>query len=233
MKILIIDDEKYTIKKIVTSLSNENWTMEYATSYDSWYKNLQHKRYDVILCDYHFIWDDEKNWVNLIKNIRKEWNTTPVILITWKSLDDVTPWGALNSWCDDFIKKPFEPEELKARILAVIRRNISASKKVSNFITFKNLEINFANRKVRLDWKDIKLWNILFLILFKLVQNKYNIVTYQELIEYIWWEPSLYSKYTNWTLRVHMKHLKDAVWDFSKHIKTVHSTGYILEDYDE
>lgn len=230
MKLLIIDDEKFVVKRIVWNFVHENWTIDVASSYNSAYNTLKAKKYDIIICDYN-LWDSSENWLNLIKQIRFDWNTTPVILLTWKSFDEITPWDALEAGFDDFVKKPYEPKELKARVSAILRRRIWNWVNLSNSLFYKDLEINFSNRKVILDWKNIKLWNTLFLILYELVKSKWKIVSYENLIEYIWWEPSLYVPQYSSTLRVHVTHLKKILWlDFSKNLKTVHWVWYILEN---
>ena len=143
MRLLIVDDEKFVLKKTALNFSKENWTIDLASSYESAYENINSKKYDIIICDYCFWSSELKSWLDLIKQIRNEWNTTPVILLTWKNLDKITPWTALESWFDDFLKKPFEPKELKARILAILRIKNLRLENLSNSLFFNDLEINF------------------------------------------------------------------------------------------
>jgi len=231
MKLLIIDDEKAIINRIVSHLFHENWTIDFSTSYDSAHKTLKLNKYDIVICDFH-LWSSSSNksGLALVKNIRADWINTPVILLTWKEFDEITPWDALEAGFDDFIKKPYEPRELKARISALLRREVLKWKNVSNFIKFKNLEISLSKRKLILNWNDVKLWNTLFLILFQIIKNKGKIVTYEQLTEYIWWEPALYVSQYNKTIRVHMSHLREILWeDFSSSIRTVHGVWYVLD----
>jgi DNA-binding response OmpR family regulator len=192
---------------------------------------LMKNKYDIIICDYS-LWDEKrKSWLDLIKKVRRKWLMTPVILITWKDISEIAPWDALDSGFDDYIKKPYNVKELESRVFALIRRVVNKWGDISNVIRFKNLEIDLCTRKLVLNWEEVRIWNILFSILIKLLENKNKITTYKTLVSYVWWDSLNRTSDKVGNLRVNITHLKKILWpEFSKNISTVYGVWLILKE---
>lgn len=114
--------------------------------------------------------------------------------------------------------------------MAIIRRQFP-SETIKNTLIHWDISIELDTRKVEVWWINIKLWNTLFLILIKLLKERWKIITQERLIEYIWWDSALYHNQSSTTLRVHMTYLKKAMWKkFSDKVKTIHWVGYLFDE---
>ncbi len=226
MNILIVDDEPITASNLRIRLRQNKWNVTISNNFDNALKEISSWNFDVIICDYFLSkHNKDKQWTDLIKKIREQSIKTPIILLTWRSVEEIAPWSALNSWADDFIQKPYNIQELLARITALIRRQYSWN--AINIIKKDNIEMDIITRETTINDKKIKLWNTLSLILLKLLESKWKILSYRDLISYIWWENSLYLWQTSWTLRVHMTNLKKRLWkNIAEKIETVNWVWY-------
>lgn len=231
MRALLIDDEKIILKNLTKQLTDEKWNVDTSDNYKEASDKLLNSSYDIVICDHRLSNNpDDKKWLDLIKEARDYWNKSPVILLTWRGVDEISPWEALNAWFDDFIKKPYEFKELMSRIMAIIRRQFP-SETIKNTLIHWDISIELDTRKVEVWWINIKLWNTLFLILIKLLKERWKIITQERLIEYIWWDSALYHNQSSTTLRVHMTYLKKAMWKkFSDKVKTIHWVGYLFDE---
>ena len=226
MNVLIIDDEPITAVNLKERLELNKFTVNTADNYDTALEKASYWNFDLIICDYFLSnINPKKQWTNLIKQIRSRWVKTPIILLTWRSVEEIAPWIALNSWADDFLQKPYNIQELVARITALIRRQFSGN--AVNKVVKDNIEMDIISRETFINNKRVKLGNTLSLILLKLIQSKGDVLTYRELISYIWWDSSLYLSKTNWTLRVHMTNLKKKLWEkLASQIETINWIWY-------
>ena len=226
MNILIIDDEPITSLNLKAKLEKNKFKIKTSDNYNNALKQAIEWTFDVIICDYFLSQKNpQEQWIDLIKKIREHWIYIPIILLTWRCAEEIAPWHALNSWADDFLQKPYNIQELIARITALIRRKYSWN--AINTIKTDWIEINIITRETIIHEKKVKVWNILSLILLKLLQSRWEILTYRDLISYVWWENSLYLWHTNWTLRVHMTNLKKKLWKrLANKIETINWIGY-------
>lgn len=226
MNILIIDDEPITASNLKSRLRQNRWNVIVSNEFNDALRKVNSWNFDIIICDYFLSkLNPKKQWTDLIKEIRNQLIKTPIILLTWRSTEEIAPWNALNSGADDFIQKPYNIQELFARITALIRRQYSWN--AINIIKKDNIQMDIISRETTVDNKKIKLWNTLSLILLKLLESRWSILTYRELISYIWGESSLYLWQTSWTLRVHMTNLKKRLWkNIAKKIETVNWIWY-------
>lgn len=232
MKILIIDDEQAVISSLKRHLKQNGWEISSAKTYDAASYLLLNERYDIIICDHLFPQEaKDHQGLDLIRDIRKRDIKTPVIILTGCDINKIKPWEALDIGVDDFIRKPYYPEEIIARIKALCRRTFPCENNSRNMITHCELAIDIDSSKVFIKGKPVHLSNTLFRILKRFMKNIGNFVSYEDFIKDIWGENALYESGTNNTLRVHIRYLRKALGnEYGSCIKTIHGRGFIWED---
>lgn len=231
MKILIIDDELRMSQILKEQLIRRKFTVKCVNNYDQAVDIVLSEVFDLIICDYVLSpIKKSPHWIDFVKEMRIRWNKIPIIILTWKWQNCITPWDCLNAGADDFLQKPYAINELIARIFAIIRRSYLTVDSSTNIITDWNLKLNLSNRSLYINNIEIALSNIPFLILSKLIQNKWKIMSQKDLIEYIWWDDDLFNSQSTATLRVHITYLKKINPIISKSISTIHWIWYIWND---
>lgn len=182
MKVLLIEDNVQISANIVRFLALKNITCESSQDWKDWLYKALTNHYDVIILDINL---PSLNWLEILKTIREKQKDNQIIMLTSNSKkQDIVDW--LNLWADDYMTKPFDFEELLARINSLNRRNF---KNKWNIITFwNNYKIDLD--KIELKQKDeiIKLSPLEFNLLKYLVQNISKTISRQELYEKVWWE---------------------------------------------
>lgn len=215
IKILIVEDQASIRELIAISLSRMGYDCAVAHNGKIAADLIEKNTYDLILLD---IMLPEIDGYELIKYI--EPTATPVIFITAKgSLKDRVK--GLHMGADDYIVKPFETEELIARVEAVLRR----VGKGKTLLEIDNVRIDIIQRTVKRDDQRVPLTVKEFDLLVMLVQNK-NIVLYRErLYEKVWneeWQGDTR------TIDLHIQRLRKKL-DWADKIQTVYKLGYRLE----
>ena len=151
-------------------------------------------------------------------------NTTPVLLLTAKdSLQDKVT--GLNTGADDYLVKPFDLEELTARIYALARRN---ARHAQNDIHVGPLTINVPQRTVKRDGETITLTAKEFDLLFYLASNENIVLSRQQILDHVWEYD--YESYSN-LIDVYIKDLRKKI-DTDENVKliqTVRGVGYVLK----
>ena len=168
----------------------------------------------------------EMNGYDLLSKLRREEIFTPVLILSAKdSLNDKVK--GLSIGADDYLAKPFEREELLARLEALIRRNHGFY--ANNTIEFKDLKMNLENRKAYINDKEINLQGKQFDLLEYLIHSKNTIITKEQIFDKIWGFDSDTS--TN-VIEVYASALRKELkkYGYDKYIKTLRGVGYILSD---
>ena len=150
--ILVVDDDKEIVKAIEIYLERENYQILKAYDGEEALKQLQENEIHLILLD---IMMPKKDGIETLTDIRKEKNI-PIILLSAKS-EDIDKIHGLNKGADDYISKPFNPEELIARVNAVLRRytNFGENKEKKGIIKNGGLVIDDDLKQVSIDGKKI------------------------------------------------------------------------------
>jgi len=148
MKVLIVEDDKIlsdTIKQCI----EKKYNVEQAIDGYEGYMFAKENIYDVIILD---LMMPEMNGYEVLSKLRSQNILTPVLILTAKdSLNDKVK--GLNLGADDYLVKPFEREELLARLEAIIRRTNGFF--IKDTIEFKDLQLNLKNRKVYIKNKEM------------------------------------------------------------------------------
>jgi len=222
MKILLVEDEKqisdYISKGLleagydVDAVDNGEDAISYATNYD----------YSLILLD---IMIPKKNGIEVVKYLKKQKDSTHIILISAKDQIQDKVVG-LDAGADDYLVKPFAFSELLARIRAIFRRNSEGN---DNILIAQNLKMDLVKRIVTRDDQIIELTTREFNLLEYFIENKNTVLTRMMITEKVW--NINFISDTN-VVDVYINHLRkkiDKTFD-KKLIHTVRGVGYILKD---
>ena len=182
MKVLVVEDNEILSRNIVRFLSLN--FIQSDTCFDG--KEALYKAslnyYDIIILDINL---PSLCWLEICKSLREKWKDTPIIMLTsrWTKKDIIT-W--LEIWADDYLSKPFDYEELLARINTLTRRNLkNKSNTVLNLWDYKidieKIEVLKSGEKIKLSATEFDLFKYL-------AQNKWRLISRKELYEKVWWE---------------------------------------------
>lgn len=215
-KILIVEDENAISDLIKIGLETQGYKCEIAKDGQEAADKIEKNQYDLILLDIMLPKIDGYELLEYIKQV----GDIPTIFITAKGQTKDKVKG-LKAGSDDYITKPFELDELIARVEAVLRRY----NKLSENIQIGNITINSIARTVRKSDTKIELTPKEFDLLMLLVQNK-NTALYRETIfEKVWGEEL---EFETRTLDLHIQRLRKKL-ELKDKIKTVYRIGYMLE----
>ena len=220
MKILIVEDEKILSNTIKQYLSKK-WSIEQAFDGYDGYMLARESIYDAIILD---LMMPEMNGYDVLKKLRENAIKTPVLILTAKDTIDDKLKG-FNYGADDYLTKPFELEELSARIEAIIRRDKGTS--VNDTLKYKNLVLNLKNRQVTINGDIINVPGKQFEVLEMLINMKGTIITKDQLFNKIW---GFNSETTTNVVEVYASGLRKELkkYDYGKYIKTIRGVGYML-----
>lgn len=182
-KVLVVDDEKLIVKGLKFSLEQEGMEVDCAYDGEEGLEYAKKQEYDVVLLD---VMLPKFDGFEVCQQIR-EFSDMPIIMITAKN-DDMDKILGLDYGADDYITKPFNILEVKARIKAIIRRNSKKKKEepASNTIKVKNLIMDMDARRVFIDDTEINLTAKEFDLLELLLKNPGKVYSREKLLNIVW-----------------------------------------------
>ena len=222
MKILIIEDEQNLAKTIKQCLS-DNYDVEIANDGYEGYMLARNGIYDVLILDLML---PEMSGYDVLKKIREESVNTPVLILSAKDgIDDKVK--GFNYGADDYMVKPFEREELLARIEAILRRTNKLYK--NEILKFKDMELNIKNRNVTIGGEKVELYGKQYDILEYLLNTQNTIITKEQIFDKIW---GFNSDTTTNVVEVYASGLRKILKQFGydKYLKTIRGVGYLLSE---
>ena len=227
-KVLVVDDEKLIVKGLRFSLEQDD--MEVDTAYDGEeaVNKAREKEYDIILLD---IMLPKFTGLEVCQMIR-EFSDVPIIMLTAKG-EDMDKILGLEYGADDYITKPFNILEVKARIKAILRRNskndVTRTAK-DNVIEKKGLRLELDSRRVFIDGKEVSLTAKEFDLVLLLISNPNKVYSRDELLKTIW--GASYPGDAR-TVDVHVRRLREKIETQPadpKYIHTKWGVGYYFAD---
>ena len=184
MKALVVDDEKLIVKGLKFSLEQEGYEVDCAYDCQEAVDKAKDKEYDIILLDLMLpVFDGYE----VCRQIR-EFSDMPIIMLTAKG-DDMDKILGLDYGADDYITKPFNILEVKARIKAIIRRNrrkAPVAEPKPKIITSGKMKLDIEAKRLYIDEKEIRLTVKEFDILKLLAENPGKIYSREQLLTIIW-----------------------------------------------
>lgn len=228
MKILIVEDDKGISDFIVPELTHEGYTTCLAETGRKALDMFESEKPDLVLLD---IMLPELNGLEVLRRIRAV-STVPVILETARG-ETIDKINGLNLGADDYIPKPFEIEELLARINALFRR-VSFTKPRESVLNYKGLTLNVDRMSFSMkhegkdnDETEVPLSKTEFMLLKLLVENQGKVLSRSNIIDEIWGKDHFIDENT---IDVYVGYLRQKISEFSKdeYIKTVRGAGYMM-----
>ena len=182
MKVLIVDDELLTIKNLKYSFEQDNYEVESTDDSNEALKRIVTNDYDVVILDFIL---PEAEGLEVCQKIR-EISNVPIMVLSANN-EDMSKILALEYGADDYITKPFNILELKARMKAILRRTKSTSQRANEqTLVVDDFIINALGRKVSLHNQEINLTAKEFDLLLLLITNPGKVFSREELLEIIW-----------------------------------------------
>lgn len=182
-KVLVVDDEKLIVKGIRFSLEQDGMEVDCAYDGEEALQKAKQNSYDMVLLD---VMLPKLDGMEVCQSIR-EFSEVPIIMLTAKGSDMDKILG-LEYGADDYITKPFNILEVKARIKAILRRDQKnqAKNKEEHIITEGALRLDTDSRRVSLGEKEINLTAKEFDILELLVNNPNKVFSREKLLAMVW-----------------------------------------------
>ncbi len=225
-RVLVVDDEKSIVKGIRFSLEQDDMKVDCAYDGEEALNYAKNNTYDIILLDVMLpVYDG----FEVLRQIR-DFSYVPVIMLTAKG-DDMDKILGLEYGADDYVTKPFNILELKARIKAIIRRNNKNSNKNDEDMIVKgDLCIERESRRVVIAGKDINLTAKEFDVLELLITNPNKVFSREKLLNIVW--DYEYPGDVR-TVDVHIRRLREKIEKNPSEPKYVHTkwgVGYYFKE---
>ena len=227
-KALVVDDEKMIVKGIKFSLEQDGYVVDTAFDGEEALNLARKTEYDIVLLD---VMLPKHDGFEVCQGIR-EFSQMPVIMLTAKG-DDRDKILGLEYGADDYITKPFNILEVKARIKAIIRRNRPAVRKESEeAIVAGDMRVEQDSRRVFIGGKEIRLTAKEFDILEKFITNPNKVYSREALFRELW--NTRHEEGADLrTVDVHVRRLREKIEPASgepKYIGTKWGVGYYFKE---
>ncbi len=185
VKVLVIDDEGAIRKLLQRGLTSYGYEVTVADNGRTGLDIAARQPPDILLLDVNL--NSQPNGLEVCQDFR-QWSTTPVIMLTVRDEKQIK-LAALNAGADDYVTKPFDMDELEARIRAVMRRTTyRGTQSVSGEIAIHDLAIDLIKRRVMLSGEEIHLTPKEYDLLKLLATNPGRVLTFNTLLEKVWGE---------------------------------------------
>ena len=225
-KVLVVDDEKLIVKGIRFSLEQDGMEVDYAYDGESALEAAHEKKYDIILLD---VMLPKMSGFEVCQQIR-EFSDMPVVTLTAKS-EDMDKILGLEYGADDYITKPFNILEVKARIKAIMRRTSKRKEPAGGPVLIKgSLKIDCESRRVFIGEREINLTAKEFDVLELLAMNPNKVYSRENLLNLVWGYD--YPGDAR-TVDVHIRRLREKIEMNPSEPKYVHTkwgVGYYFQD---
>jgi two-component system response regulator CiaR len=221
IKILLVEDDLSLSNSIFDFLDNFADVMQVFDGEEGLYE-AESGVYDLILLDLML---PEKGGFQVLKELREQGITTPVLIMTAKeSLDDKGHGFELGA--DDYLTKPFYLEELKMRIQALLKRS---GKFKDNTLSYHELTADTSTNTTTVNGEKVELLGKEFDLLVYFLQNQNVILPKSQIFDRIW---GFDSDTTISVVEVYVSKIRKKLkgTSFAKNLQTLRSVGYILKD---
>lgn len=224
-KVLVVDDEKLIVKGIRFSLEQDGMEVTCAYDGEEALGYAKEQQFDIILLD---IMLPKLSGIEVCQQIR-EFSNVPIVMLTAKS-DDMDKIMGLEYGADDYITKPFNILEVKARIKAIMRRTAvrEALRAPENMLESGEMRMDCDSRRVSIAGREVNLTAKEFDVLELLVRNPNKVYSREKLLNLIWGED--YPGDAR-TVDVHIRRLREKIETNPSEPRYVHTkwgVGYFF-----
>lgn len=221
MKLLIAEDDPRLLKSLIYIFENNRYIVDGVSDGDAAFDYAITDEYDGIIMD---IMMPGKDGIEVLKRLRKEKITTPVLFLTAKTEVEQRVEG-LDAGADDYLPKPFSSQELLARVRAMLRRKDNFT---ADIIEHNGLSLNRSTYQLCSGKNILSLSGKEFQIMEMLIQRPGTILPTEQIISRIWgWDTDVDTS----VVWVHISNLRKklAALDCAAEIRFIRSGGYMLE----
>lgn len=215
--VLIVEDEQNLARFLELELTHENYKVDIEYDGEPGLEKALNNDFDLIILDLML---PNINGLEICRRVRQV-QSTPIIIITAKSdtYDKVT---GLDYGADDYIVKPFEIEELFARIRAVLRRQPH-----KDIIDINGIRIDIDAFKVTVDGKQLDFTKTEYDLLYLLATNRNHVLQREQILNHVW---GYNSEVETNVVDVYIRYLRNKLKPFNKEkvIETVRGVGYVI-----
>ncbi|MCG2212099.1 response regulator transcription factor [Staphylococcus epidermidis] len=215
--ILIVEDEQNLARFIELELTHENYTVDIENDGKVGLDKALSKPYDLYILDLML---PNINGLEICRQIRQK-TTTPIIIITAKS-ETYDKVAGLDYGADDYIVKPFDIEELLARIRAVLRRQPD-----KDVLDINGIIIDKDAFKVTVNGHQLELTKTEYDLLYVLAENRNHVMQREQILDHVW---GYNSEVETNIVDVYIRYLRNKLKPFNKEksIETVRGVGYVI-----
>ena len=215
--ILIVEDEQNLARFIELELTHENYTVDIENDGKAGLDKALAKPYDLYILDLML---PNINGLEICRQIRQK-TTTPIIIITAKS-ETYDKVAGLDYGADDYIVKPFDIEELLARIRAVLRRQPD-----KDVLDINGIIIDKDAFKVTVNGHQLELTKTEYDLLYVLAENRNHVMQREQILDHVW---GYNSEVETNVVDVYIRYLRNKLKPFNKEksIETVRGVGYVI-----
>lgn len=220
MRLLLVEDDELLGDAVKTGLNQFDYIVEWLKDGESAKAALRTDSFDLIILDLGL---PKLSGLRLLQIIRGLGNTTPVLILTARESIENRIQG-LDSGADDYMIKPFDLNELVARIRALIRRSQG---RADTIIQYKNIVLDPSAHTVTLDNEPINVPRREFALLQKLLENCGHALSREQLMQSLYgWDEDVDSN----ALEVHIHNLRKKL--NANFIRTIRGIGYMAEKHE-
>ena len=181
MRILVVDDEKTLVKGMKFNLENEGYEVECAYDGAAALELAREGRFDLLILD---VMMPEMDGIEACMKIR-EFSNVPIIMLTAKS-EDADKLMGFESGADDYLTKPFNILELKARVRALLRRAAGVQRSQGSLLTVGKITLNTEERVAIRDGETVDLTAKEYDLIELLMRNPRRVYSRENLMNVVW-----------------------------------------------
>jgi DNA-binding response OmpR family regulator len=218
MSILVVEDDP-TVRTLVKAiLEHKGNSVSIAETAEEGEKLAFSDEFDMIVLDLRL---PDGNGYDVCANIREKGIVTPVLVLSAEHETDVKI-KVLNVGADDYLTKPFNSEELMARIDAIARRS---SKELEKELSCGDVKVDLINREMTIQGHDVPLTNNEFNLLVYFMKNRDKVISQEELAQNVW--DIHFDTQTNY-INVYISYLRKKIREYSEYeyIETIRKRGF-------
>lgn len=222
-RILIIDDDRELCALVKRSVLSENIEADFCNTGKDGLQKLKEKEYQLVILD---VMMPGMDGFEALEEIRKE-SSLPILMFTSKN-DSISKVRGLRAGADDYLTKPFDMDELIARIVSLIRRytRFNQQEDAAARLAFDGLQIDLENRSVTTENGTFELPPKEFDLLLYCVKNQGKILTKQQIYEKVWGEEYFYDDSNIMAIISRLRKKLEANPSMPKYIQTIKGIGY-------
>ncbi|MDG1583226.1 response regulator [Pseudomonas sp. GOM6] len=218
MRLLLVEDDKALGEGLRLGLRQEGYTVDWLQDGASAVHALLSEEFDLLVLDLGL---PRLDGIQVLRQLRGSGSALPVLILTARDATEDRIAG-LDAGADDYLVKPFDLDELKARLRALLRRSAGRAQVL---IEHAGICLDPASQQVSYLGKPVPMTPKEYLLLHELLSQPGKVLTRERLAQSLYgWDEEAESN----TLEVHIHHLRKKL--FSSLIRTVRGVGYLVEE---